>query len=349
MMFSKILLNWYKINSRDFPWRRTKDPYKIWLSEIILQQTRIEQGMPYYIKFIKRFPTIFHLAKSKEEVIFKLWQGLGYYSRASNLHFTAKFIVKKYNGEFPKSFVELKKLKGIGDYTASAIASICFDISEAVIDGNVYRFLSRFFGIDTPINTNLGFKIFKEKANKLIKGNSPGDFNQAIMDFGSIQCKPKKPNCKACIFSTKCFALKNKKVEYYPQKKNNLELKTRFFNYLVIYNSKKQIVLEKINRKGIWNKLYQFPLIESDKIINHPDNKFQEIIQKFSNEQSSQITLINKKLITHKLSHQKLIIQFWGIKLDDIYSLPVKKNKIFSLPVPIVIEKFLTQFYTTLT
>ena len=349
MIFSQTLMNWYEINSRNLPWKKTKNPYNIWLSEIILQQTRIEQGLPYYIKFIKAFPTIHDLAKSKEENIYKLWQGLGYYSRAQNLHLTAKRIVNEYNGVFPNSHEELKTLRGIGDYTASAIASICFDLPEAVVDGNVFRFLSRFFGIKTPINSKKGFNVFKIKANKLIKGQSPGDFNQALMDFGSIQCKPRSPNCEDCVFSTKCYALKNKKVELYPVKTNKLKIKTRYFNYLVFHNSKNQTVLEQINLKGIWHKLYQFPMIESEETLKEPTDEFQKIIAKYSNETAIIINPIFETPIKHKLSHQKLIIQFWKVKLSNNSILPIEKKRVFSFPVPIVIEKFMTQFYKSLT
>ena len=348
MIFSQILMDWYENNSRDLPWRGTKDPYKIWLSEIILQQTRIEQGLPYYHKFIKAFPTVYDLAKSKEENVFKLWQGLGYYSRAQNLHLTAKDIVKNHNGIFPKSHKELKAFRGIGDYTASAIASICFDIPEAVIDGNVFRFLGRFFGIETPINSSKGFNLFKTKANKLIKRQSPGDFNQALMDFGSIQCKPKTPICLECVFSTKCYAFKNKKVNFYPVKINKIKIKTRYFNYLVIHNSQNQTVLEQIHLKGIWHKLYQFPMIEYDKIIEKPTDEFQNIIRKYSKETVLKITPIFKTPILHKLSHQKLIIQFWEVVLSNKSILPIDEEKVFSFPVPVVIEKFMTQFYKTL-
>lgn len=191
MNFKEILTNWYSVNKRELPWRKTKNPYYIWLSEIILQQTQIKQGLPYYEAFVTNFPTIFDLANASEEEVLKLWQGLGYYSRARNLHFTAKYIVNELNGIFPNTYKELLKLKGIGDYTASAIASICFNEPTAVVDGNVYRFLSRHYGIETPINTTEGFKTFKALATELIDTNNPADFNQAIMEFGATQCKPK--------------------------------------------------------------------------------------------------------------------------------------------------------------
>ena len=348
MIFSKKLMNWYDTNSRDLPWRKTKEPYKIWLSEIILQQTRIDQGTPYYTKFVEEFPTVFDLAKSKEEDIYKLWQGLGYYSRAKNLHFTAKHVVKNYNGVFPKSYNELKSFKGIGDYTASAIVSICFDLPEAVVDGNVFRFLGRYFGIKASINSTKGYNLFKNKANKLIKGHSPGNFNQAMMDFGSIYCKPKSPNCPKCIFSKKCKALKTQKVEYYPVKTIKIKIKTRYFNYLVIHNTKNQTVLEQRNSNDIWHKLYQFPLVESSQQLKTPSIKFYEKISKYSNESPLKINSIFKKPVTHMLSHQKLIIEFWKVELSDKSILPIDEKNIFLYPVPSVIEKFMTQFYKTL-
>ena len=208
MLFSKKLKHWYSNNKRELPWRQTKDPYFIWLSEIILQQTQVNQGLPYYVKFTENFPTIYHLASADESAVLKLWQGLGYYSRARNLHATAKYVVSELDGKFPNNYKDLIKLKGIGDYTASAIASICFNEATAVVDGNVYRVLSRYFGIDTPINSSKGAKVFKQLAQELIDLKDPATFNQAIMEFGATQCKPQNPDCKICPFNASCIAFK---------------------------------------------------------------------------------------------------------------------------------------------
>jgi len=212
MHFSKKILAWYYKNKRDLPWRSTKDPYKIWLSEIMLQQTRVAQGLPYYEKFVKEFPSIYHLANATEEKVLKLWQGLGYYSRARNMHNTAKAIVENYKGEFPNTYKELLKLKGIGDYTASAIASISFNVPEPVVDGNVYRVLSRYFGVDLPTNSSEGIKHFKSLAREVMNSNEIRDYNQGIMEFGAIQCAPKTPNCLHCPLNDSCVALKENRV-----------------------------------------------------------------------------------------------------------------------------------------
>ena len=224
MNFSKNVINWYSDNKRDLPWRHTVNPYFIWLSEIILQQTQVKQGLPYYKSFVKTFPTVYDLAKSDEQTVLKLWQGLGYYSRARNLHFTAKYIVNELGGNFPNSYSEIIKLKGIGDYTASAIASIAFGETTAVVDGNVYRVLSRFFGIETPINSTKGIKEFKALATELIDKREPATFNQAIMEFGAQQCKPKKPYCIICPLQSGCVAFQTNKISELPVKLKKLKV-----------------------------------------------------------------------------------------------------------------------------
>ena len=345
MNFSDKLLSWYKSNFRSLPWRNTKDPYKIWISEIILQQTKIQQGLPYYQKFIKQFPTIFSLAKANEKDVIKLWQGLGYYSRARNLHHTAKKVVIDFKGIFPKTHKEMMQLRGIGDYTASAIGSICFNNKEAVIDGNVYRFLGRYLGISHPIDTSIGFKTYKSRANELISIDFPGDFNQAMMDFGSIQCIPQKPNCEECIFSASCYAFIKSKISLYPIRKRKNKIKTRYFNYLFICNSKNQTVLRKRTSNGIWKNLYEFPLVETKLTLKEPNFQFKKIISKYSKKKLYKIDVVLLKSQIHKLSHQTLMIQFWKIMLPDETDLPVKKNQILSYPVPVVIEKFIDQYY----
>ena len=254
MIFSKILNHWYSNNKRSLPWRQTKTPYLIWLSEIILQQTQIKQGLPYYEAFVEAYPTVFDLAKAEERKVLKLWQGLGYYSRARNLHATAQYIVEELNGEFPNNYRELLKLKGVGDYTASAIASICFNEPMAVVDGNVYRVLSRYFGIETPINSSKGIKEFKQLAQRLIDKNNPADYNQAIMEFGAVQCKPQNPNCDVCPFQDGCVAFEKKRIDELPVKIKAAKASKKYFNFLVIISKDNKTLLQKRKEKGIWQK-----------------------------------------------------------------------------------------------
>lgn len=343
MDFSKKLILWYLQNKRDLPWRKTKNPYFVWLSEIILQQTRVAQGLAYYLKFIETFPTVFDLAKAEESTVLKLWQGLGYYSRARNLHYSAKHIVNEFNGEFPSTFNEIIKLKGIGDYTASAIASICFNESTAVVDGNVYRVLSRYFGIDTPINSSKGIKEFKALAQKLIDKKEVGTFNQAIMDFGAIQCKPKKPLCMFCPFADSCVALQKNKIDELPVKEKKIKIKKRFFNFLVIKTSNQKTILTERKGKGIWQGLYQFPLIESSSSINK-----EELIttKEFSTLFPNHVTLslFNPKEIVHKLSHQHLHTQFWIVDCEKLDAAKIDWKAIENYPVPILISNFIGKY-----
>ncbi len=342
MNFSFQLIAWYHINKRHLPWRETKDPYKIWLSEIILQQTRVSQGLDYYNRFVDAFPTIHALAKAKEETVLKLWQGLGYYSRARNLHYTAQVIVNQYKGEFPNKYQELIKLKGIGDYTASAIASICYQEPCTVVDGNVYRVLSRVYGINIPINTTTGFKTFKLLAQELLDINNPGDFNQALMEYGATVCTPKKPLCLSCIFNTQCKALELSQINQFPVKKGKIDIKLLHFNYLVILTPKEQTFLEKRTQNGIWKNLYQFPLIEKEK--NSPITLL-EVGQKFPHLIINTMFLYNKKAIVHKLSHRHLYIHFWIIHVDGKSKDLLPIQLLEQYPVPVVLEEFITNFF----
>ena len=262
--FSQKLLKWYKINQRNLPWRDVDDPYKIWLSEIILQQTRVQQGMPYYEKFILTFPTVYDLAKASEDEILKLWEGLGYYSRARNMHFTAKYIVEELHGKFPNNYADLLKLKGVGNYTAAAIASFAFKEAVAAVDGNVYRVLARIFGIKDDIMSNQAKKIFQSLANELIPKNQPDIFNQAMMDLGSMVCKPKQPLCETCFMQEECFAFRHDEIVNLPVKSKKIKVKKRFFHFLLLENADKNIVIEQRSDNDIWKNLYQFPLIETN-------------------------------------------------------------------------------------
>jgi A/G-specific adenine glycosylase len=344
MIFSKTLIHWYSNNKRNLPWRQTKNPYYIWLSEIILQQTQVKQGLPYYEAFVAEFPSIFHLAKADESKVLKLWQGLGYYSRARNLHATAKYIISAFDGEFPNNYKDLLKLKGIGDYTASAIASICFNENTAVVDGNVYRVLSRYFGIDTPINSSKGAKEFKALAQELIDIKQSAKFNQAIMEFGAIQCKPKNPDCTVCPFNKGCIAFNKSRIAELPVKIKSAKAKKKYFNFLVFISKDDKTILEKREGKGIWKNLYQFPLVETEN--NVTIGVLKSLIKNYSllKNESYEITLYNKDVIIHKLSHQHLYTKFWIINLDNLNVEGVKISEIRDYAVPILIGDFIEAF-----
>ncbi|MCA0958776.1 A/G-specific adenine glycosylase [Muricauda ruestringensis] len=343
MSFAQKILNWYHENQRDLPWRRTRDPYKVWLSEIILQQTRVVQGMPYYLRFVDAFPTVQDLAKAPEEQVLKLWQGLGYYSRARNLHATAKIVANNFDGQFPNTYKELKSLKGVGDYTASAIASFCFDAPEPVVDGNVYRVLSRYFGVDIPINSTKGIKYFKELAREVMDSGNIRDYNQGIMEFGAVQCAPKKPYCLLCPLQESCVAVKDGKVSELPLKLNKTKVKNRYFNYVIPIDPENNTILEQRTGKGIWQNLYQFPLVESDKNLKAEELKL--LIQ--GNGQLPEyesLSLYNNETIVHKLSHQHLHTKFWILKTSYILEEGTPWKKIGDFPVPVLIADFIKTF-----
>ncbi|MBZ9729819.1 A/G-specific adenine glycosylase [Salegentibacter sp. JZCK2] len=343
MVFSKVLIDWYLKNKRELPWRKTSDPYHIWLSEIMLQQTRIEQGLPYYQRFTTAFPTVFDLAEAPQEKVLKLWQGLGYYSRARNLHESAKYVAEELNGVFPKSYIELKKLKGVGDYTAAAIASICYDEPVAVVDGNVYRVLARFFDVETPINSTAGIKEFKALASELLDEKYPSSFNQSLMEFGALQCKPRNPLCESCPLSSGCLALQKNKIQRLPVKMKKAKVKKRYFNYLVVYSEENKTLLQQRTGKGIWNGLYEFPLIETKKPVREGAFPSEEKINEILGEQELSLQLHNKKPVVHKLSHQHIYTHFWWVKAEKIgkEGIPVKNVKDY--PVPVLIANFLEE------
>ena len=344
MNFSNKLIAWYLENKREMPWRNTTNPYHIWLSEIILQQTRVAQGLPYYLKFTETFPTVYDLAKASEEEVLKLWQGLGYYSRGRNLHAAAKYIVEECDGVFPNTYDEILKLKGVGDYTASAIASISFNEPTAVVDGNVYRVLSRVFGIDTPINSTQGIKEFKQLAQELIDKEQPANFNQAIMEFGAIQCKPQNPYCLHCIFNDSCVALQKNDIQRLPVKLKKTKIKHRHLHYLVFKSADQKTVLEQRTGKGIWQGLYQFPLIEGEFDFNRfrESEPFQKATIPYK---IKSVTPFNTKPIIHKLSHQHLHTVFWVIDVEKLDDTAIAIDTIHSYPVPVVIERFIGSFF----
>lgn len=345
MTFQNELINWYLINKRDLPWRHTKDAYTIWLSEIILQQTRVEQGLPYFVKFLDRFPSVSDFAAANEAVVLKLWQGLGYYSRGRNMHATAQFVVKNYNGKFPTLHDDLLKLKGIGEYTAAAISSFSVGEARAVVDGNVFRVLARYFGINTAINAPAGKKQFFSLANELLLKSDPALYNQAIMEFGAIQCKPKSPNCSICPLNQSCFALKHQIVNVLPVKLKKAAQKHRFFNYFVCTTDDEILVKER-QAGDIWQHLYDFPLIETSAQIGLSDVKFiDEISTTFGSTVSC--TLLSSK--RHLLTHQIIHIQFFDLKNYIGKFIQQKElnwvtfSKLDELPQPKVIHDFLSE------
>lgn len=313
---SEILVHWYHENKRDLPWRHTKDPYHIWISEVILQQTRIAQGLDYYLRFIRQFPDIKALASAGADDILKAWQGLGYYSRARNLQSAAKEIMSRFNGCFPGNYDDIISLKGIGEYTASAILSIVWNQPYPVVDGNVFRVLSRLFAIDTAIDTTKGKREFTELAGMIIDRQQPGNYNQAIMEFGAIQCTPQAPKCGSCPLSGQCSAFREGNVNAYPVKSGKTKTRSRYFNYLyIIYNN--ETFLRRRNGSDILTGLYEFPLIETKEAIS-----FRELIQTeaFRNllEGSGGIYLEKAiENVKHVLSHQKLLANFYRIRIND--------------------------------
>ncbi|MFD2916723.1 A/G-specific adenine glycosylase [Psychroserpens luteus] len=344
MNFTKILTHWYSVNKRDLPWRQTKNPYHIWLSEIIMQQTQIKQGLPYYEAFVTNFPTVFDLANANEQDVLKLWQGLGYYSRARNLHASAKYICSELDGVFPTTYLELLKLKGVGDYTASAISSICFDELHAVVDGNVYRVLSRFFGISTPINSTQGIKEFKLLATKLLNNKNPGDYNQAVMEFGATQCKPKNPYCIVCPLENSCVALQQGTVSDLPVKLKKTKVTKKHFNFLVLISEDKKTVFEQRTTKGIWQNLYQFPLIESDKEINSEVFKSHPLVNDYFKTIDFSFSVFNPEPIIHKLSHQHLHTKFWIIEVKTLENEGIPISEVKTYPTPTLISNFIDTF-----
>jgi len=310
--FGTRLLEWYHNNYRSLPWRQTSDPYKIWISEIILQQTRVAQGMDYYHRFIDNFPTIQSLASAKEDQVLRLWQGLGYYSRARNLHYAAKTIVKEHNAAFPNTYKEILQLKGVGPYTAAAIASFAFGLPYAVLDGNVYRFLARLKGIDTPIDSNEGKKRFTELADELLNKKDPAHHNQAMMEMGAIICKAQSPECDQCPFQSDCAAFQTGQINFLPIKSKKIKQRHRYFHYFLVHPKKENVLVQQRNGKDIWQNLYQLPLLEADKKLsaNH--------LKKTTN---TEVKLL--KEAKHILSHQVIHSRFFSTSIETLAKLGV--------------------------
>tara|TARA_B110000495_G_C22944096_1_gene552590 strand:+ start:105 stop:1151 length:1047 start_codon:yes stop_codon:yes gene_type:complete len=345
MNFTTKIVNWYSKNKRDLPWRINKNPYSVWLSEIILQQTKIQQGLPYYLRFMDEYPNVFSLSQASEQDILKLWEGLGYYSRARNLHKTAKLIVRDLEGVFPSTYTGLLNLPGIGKYTASAISSICYEERKAVLDGNVYRLLSRYFNIDFPINSTLGLKYFEQLSFDLLPEINIGDYNQALMDFGSTVCKPKLAKCDTCILKEECGAFANSKVYLVPVKTKKKPALIKYFNFLIYISNDNKTIIERRDNNGIWQKLYQFPLIETDKELDTNALLIHPQIQKKLPSTLYHIKLINVNPQVHNLSHRKLYIKFWEIRLKNIDGNSTSIQNLDNFPFPIVLTRFINSYF----
>ncbi|MBC7744268.1 MAG: A/G-specific adenine glycosylase [Flavobacterium sp.] len=348
MDFANEIIAWYNINKRSLPWRETKDPYIIWLSEIIMQQTRVDQGTPYFNRFAEKYPTVADFAAASEDEILHLWQGLGYYSRGRNMLHTARMVLEEHGGYFPKNYDELLKLKGIGEYTAAAISSFSANEAKAVLDGNVFRLLSRFYGIDTPINSAEGKKIFTALANTVMDKRHAGIYNQAIMEFGSLQCKPIKPLCSICPLNLFCAALLKNDVDRLPVKIKIKKISKRYFNFVVAVKNE-ELLMQKRQNKDIWHNLYQLPLVETEnpidpeKLLQNPD---------FIDLFGADSRIINvSATIKHLLSHQTLFARFISIKnFSDINALSqgffyANSTDFQKLAKPKLIFEFLKKFF----
>jgi A/G-specific adenine glycosylase len=336
------LIHWFSIEKRDLPWREDHDPYNVWLSEIILQQTRIAQGTPYYNSFISTFPTVFDLANADEQQVLKLWEGLGYYSRARNMHQAARQVVDQYNGQFPNSYASLLKLKGVGYYTAAAIASICFQERVPVIDGNVYRLISRLYGVSQDISIPRTRKVFDKIIREIMPTENPGDFNQALMEFGSLICKPQLPLCAECQIREYCYAQKEGRQKDFPVKGKKIKVTTRHFHYAIITHDGK-IGMKKRQKGDIWQGLWDFHLLETADSIEIPSE-----IRRLGGS-----TKIPPDVVKHQLTHQRIFAQFYLVKIADeqqfseivnkFHLTPYSLDELITLPKPKLIVNYLTQ------
>ena len=347
--FSTTILEWYSHYKRELPWRGENDPYKIWVSEIILQQTRIVQGWNYYLRFIERFPSVADLANASEDEVLKYWQGLGYYSRARNLHAGAKYLAEHHKSTFPCQYEDILKIKGVGEYTAAAIASFAFNLPYPAIDGNAFRVLTRIFGIHTPIDTLTGKKEITILANKLIDKKQAGIFNQAVMDFGALQCTPLNPNCEDCCFALFCVAQQKNLQSVLPVKSLKIKIKTRYFYYLYIQNKEKTII-QKREKKDIWKGLYEFPLIESEKELSIDEILIHAVLKKIL--KNCTWTLVSaSSLYKQQLTHQLIIAQFFTIILtkgDWVVKAPlcsIPASEIDSFPTARLMERFIVKSF----
>lgn len=343
---ASTLAVWFEDHKRELPWRSSPTPYYTWLSEVILQQTRVSQGLDYFNRFVERWPSIGDLAAATEEEVLKQWQGLGYYSRARNLHKCAKEVVARHGGEMPSDYALLVRLPGIGPYTAAAIASIAFGLPHAVVDGNVYRVLSRLYDIDIPINTDEGSKTFAALADELLDRDHPGRHNQALMEFGALHCVPKNPACPTCPLREHCLALEHGTVEERPVKERKTKIRTRYFNYLIIRDLN-NIYLRRRDGNDIWQGLYDFPCVESDHTMTVEEVVNSQVFNDLLSGITFKINRISRQY-THKLTHQTIIATFFEIKIFDFLPviqknniLLVSENELVHYPIPKLIDKFL--------
>lgn len=345
--FSEKIVKWYQSNSRKLPWRETSDPYKVWLSEIILQQTRVNQGLPYYERFVSRYPDVKALAAASEQDVLMLWQGLGYYTRARNLHLCARTVVTKHGGQFPSSYKELLELPGIGEYTAAAIASIVYKEKVAVVDGNVFRVLSRLFGIETAINSPEGKNVFVTLANQLIGEERPDLHNQAVMEFGALWCTPKNPRCESCTFQKSCTAFSHNLQAVLPLKLKGKSGRKRYFYYLVMESSN-QLLMKKRDEKDIWLGLFDFQLIEKERPVKIDTILDEEPVKKIIGKADHiQVTKRYKHILTHQTIFSRFIIvknrkkPRSRYKNQSFYSM----KEIAALPKPVLVSRFLNDHY----
>lgn len=342
MRFSHLLTDWYTQNLRDLPWRKTNDPYKIWLSEVILQQTRVAQGLPYYLKFIEHYPNVAALANATEQDVLRDWQGLGYYSRARNLQKAARQVVEKHGGVFPSTYSELIQLQGIGPYTAAAISSIAFHQPHAVVDGNVYRVLARIFGIKEAIDSIRGQALFQEKANELLDKNQPGTYNQALMEFGALLCTPKQPACGNCPFQRDCYAYNREEIGLLPFKAGKVKVRKRYLNYVLFVDSQ-GIYLEQRQAGDIWQGLYTPWMLEKERLLE-TDEMLAEIAQVFKIESPDLRLLSRSTDFRHVLTHQRLHARFWLVQifhnLQENDLIFVGRGKREKFPVPRLVSLY---------
>ncbi|MBP1676854.1 MAG: A/G-specific DNA-adenine glycosylase [Bacteroidetes bacterium] len=324
---SESIIGWYQRHKRDLPWRNTSDPYKIWISEIILQQTRVNQGLEYYLRFVDRFPDVKTLAAAELDEVLRYWQGLGYYSRARNLHKAACQINSMYNGVFPDDYQQILGLAGVGKYTAAAVSSLAFNAAYAVVDGNVYRVLSRLFGVDTPIDSTTGIKEFSELAQQFLDKSDPGMHNQALMEFGALQCVPVSPRCELCPVSAHCVAFKTDAVSQLPVKTTKVKVKNRFLNYLYIeYNGK--TFIQRREENDIWKNLYEFPLIESDKLLATEELLSHPLFIEIFDGISEVVIVTTSAVRKHILTHRHIYATFTTIKINETNSYLSRLTKV---------------------
>lgn len=342
--FSEILINWYREHKRELPWRESSDPYLIWISEIILQQTRVVQGYDYFIRFIKRFPDVTSLAEADEDEVMKFWQGLGYYSRARNLHAAARSM----NGVFPKTYPEVLALKGVGEYTAAAICSFAYNMPYAVVDGNVYRVLSCYLGIETPIDSTEGKKLFASLAGEFLDKSRPAVYNQAIMDFGAIQCTPQNPACLFCPLAGSCMALSKSMVAQLPVKQHKTKTTERFLNYIYV-RAGACTFINKRTGNDIWKNLFELPLIETASSVTEEELlALPEFIKLFDKEEVPVVRSICRN-VKHVLSHRVLYANFYEVVLPEKTKsfssyLKIKTNELEQYAVPKLIHAFLEKY-----